>query len=105
MKRSGPLKRGKPMKRMSSKRRMERLIYNRLATEHLAETPYCQCCWLLWPDQVIAAHAARECHHSKGRGKFYLDKTTFRSACVKAHHYIHHVNPNHARAVGLLPPR
>jgi hypothetical protein len=94
-----------PLRRVSSKRARENRIYLKLAAEHLLKHPFCQCCSLLWPESKVEPHRATQCHHSKGRGKYFLDKSTYRSACGASHHYIHFENPNHAREVGLLPPR
>ena len=98
-----------PLKRESAQHARQRIIYNRLAAQHLAEHPFCQCCGPLFGR---APRRANQVHHAMGRGKYYLDKSTFRSSCGANHGndegcnwYIHHTNPKHAREVGLLPPR
>lgn len=111
LKRKTPLARGKPIPRkhrlkpMSDKRRRELVIYLGLIKEQLTEFPFCQVCGPLFFPAYIKPHRANQNHHSMGRGKYYLDKSTYRSACDKGHHHIHFVDPKRAREVGLLPPR
>lgn len=105
LERGKPIPRGKRMRRESPQHARDRVIYNKMAKQHLIEHPFCQCCGPLFGRRP---RKANQVHHAKGRGIYYLDKSTFRSSCggdEGCNWYIHHVNPNHAREVGLLPPR
>jgi hypothetical protein len=51
----------------------------------------------------IPAYCPRsfDCHHVRGRNKYYLDVTSFLAVSRTCHEYIHQ-NPSAARAAGLL---
>ncbi len=86
-----PLKRS-PLRRVSKKRHRESRIYSALRAAQLIANPACEVC-----------HCAiyLDLHHLKGRGKFYLDPTTFLTVCRSCHEKIH-ANPSWARANGYL---
>lgn len=92
MKRSGPLKRNKPMKRISKKRQTESKEYSSKRLQFLTELPLCEACMRATSTDV---------HHKAGRGKNYLDVDTWLSVCRPCHEKIHR-EPIWAREKGFL---
>jgi len=110
-----------PIRRVSVKRAREMKEYARLRTGFMVERPVCEV-WLsengyteitvgfyrkgshtLAVIQLLSIGAPRskECHHREGRGKNYLNVSTWLAVSSEAHHRIHS-NPSWARANGFL---
>lgn len=88
------LKRRTPIARMSSKRRRESRIYSKLRKQFLEEHPVCQ--------MKVQCEGGRstEIHHKKGRGKFYLDVSSWLASCFYCHAW-ENSNRNAAVELGL----
>ncbi len=97
MKRSVPIKRKKPMKRVSAKRQKEGRIYSAKRNKFLVENPLCE----FQTDGWKCRSWAEDVHHKQKRGKFYLDESTWMSVCRFHHDIIHHF-PEFARKLGYL---
>jgi hypothetical protein len=114
-----------PLKRVSTKRAAQMKEYTRLRAEFMAARPVCEV-WLSemkWKmdhfenghpfytrgnlivpaEHLLAVGAPRseECHHIHGRGKYYLDTSTWMAVSAEAHRRIHN-RPGQARAKGWL---
>ncbi len=48
-----------------------------------------------------ACPVSTDVHHVKGRGKFYLDESTWMAVSRESHRWIHN-HPKEARELGLL---
>ena len=92
MKRSGPLKRKTPMKRISDKRRKEGKEYAKKRSLFLTQLPLCEVCMKAKSTDV---------HHIAGRGINYLNEETFLATCRQCHEKIHR-EPIWARKHGYL---
>jgi hypothetical protein len=92
------LVRKKPMRRCSKKLTKELRTYYRLRGLFLANHPRCEACETLGhPDRM----AATEVHHTRGRGKYLNDVSTWLAVDSLCHAEIHQ-SPNEARKKGLL---
>lgn len=118
----------KGIRRMSTKKALELKEYTRLRAEFMAARPVCEV-WLKengWDTLVdgdgnptgeyfngsnlivpaehllaIGAPRSEECHHREGRGKNYLNVSTWLAVSAEAHRRIHN-RPGQARAAGWL---
>ncbi|VXC99527.1 hypothetical protein [Sphingobacterium multivorum] len=72
----------KPIPKLSKTRKKELPIYSKKAKEHKEKYPYCQA------KLEGCTHFTEETHHMKGRGKYYLDESTFLSLCKNCHDII-----------------
>ena len=121
-----PIKRKTRLSPISARRKRELQEYSRLRKEFLAERPICEV-WLrengfdsyvaevgdlphylrdgcAYPAEhllAIGAPASTDCHHSKKRGKHYLDVSSWMAVSREAHQRIHD-NPKWAREQGYL---
>lgn len=111
----------------SKKQRERDKIYKKLHREFMADNPFCEK-WLienniyrikcglyvhnndtnnLFSEEGILSLLnpiySEEVHHGKGRGKYYLDTSTWHALSSKAHAWVH-ANPKEAELVGLLDP-
>ena len=124
-----PLKRTR-LARVSKKRAKDMRVYSQLRKECLEQRPICEvwlkengwaCVWNL--SQSVAyertdehgqhtcraqtlledfrAPPATEIHHRAGRGKNYLNESTWIGVCREAHERIHS-NPSWARKLGFI---
>lgn len=129
MKRS-PLKRKTPLRRVSKKRAKDSRIYLEKRKAFLlahpicqvwlkengwadfaypmfgmyakAESPYPNYSWLIADSEDLPlAPRSTEVHHTKGRGKHYLDEKTWLAVSTEGHRKIHQ-NPSWARKMGFL---
>ena len=112
-----------PIRRVSVKRARELKEYTRLRAQFMAERPVCGV-WLAergWTQVeftdpfysrdgltvpaehllAIGAPRSEECHHREGRGKNYLNVSTWLAVSAQAHRRIHDT-PSWARANGFL---
>ena len=76
MKRSGPLKRKTPLRRVSKRRSKEMKEYGILRKEFLEKLPICEVCMKAKSTDI---------HHKAGRGKHYLEVDTWLSTCRGCH--------------------
>ena len=70
----------KAIKKVSDKTKAKNLIYKELREKFLSENPMCQ---------VFPHLRATDVHHTKFRGKNYLDVSTFMAVSREAHIKIH----------------
>ena len=80
------------IKAKSKKRAKDEKEYSRLRKEFLAANPFCA---------VFPSEMATQVHHTKGRGRFYLDVSTWLPTSPRGHSEIHD-NPAIAREKGWL---
>ena len=92
MKRSGPIKRKTPMRRVSKKRQKENKEYSVLRKGFLKKLPICEVCMTA---------AATDVHHMDKRGKNLNEVGTWLAVCRPCHDKIHS-NPSWAREKGYL---
>lgn len=120
-----------PLRRVSAKRSRELPQYTRLRAAFMAERPVCEVWLKehgFWQDRdrngvlmdqfsktgllgpfscpsshlfAIGAPRSTECHHIQGRGKNYLNVSTWLAVSAEAHRRIHS-QPSWARANGFL---
>jgi len=74
--------RQKPIRPRSSKREKEDVLYSILRKQFLKNHPFCQM------NLKDCTNTATEVHHKKGRGKYYLDDTTFMAGCHNCHSWV-----------------
>lgn len=72
--------------------------YSIARTEHLEENPNCKV------QHEECSFEATDIHHSKGRGKYYIDKNTFVSVCRSCHTWIE-THPYQAKQLGFSQSR
>lgn len=70
----------------SEKRKIERPIYNREAKQFIIDNPECQL-------KIMGGCTGKsnQVHHSKRRGKYYLDKSTWLACCQYCHDQVEFV--------------
>ena len=91
----------KPAKRLpqvKSKRHSQNLEYARLRFEFLTLHPRCQ---VLGPAGFCNAQAT-ELHHRYGRGRFYLETSTFLATCQTCHAALHQTRRAWSRKMGYI---
>lgn len=84
------------LRRVSKKRAKEARVYTKLRKEFLLDNPSCEFpeCWD-W---------ATDIHHSAGRGKNYLNTSTWMGLCRKHHQYVEN-NKRWSRENGYITYR
>ena len=88
----------RPANKVSPKRAKELQEYNKLQKEQLKEHPECQIKIL-----GVCIGKATTNHHSAKRGKNYLNKETFLSACLPCHEFLEtKLSAAERRDLGLL---
>lgn len=92
------LKRKTPMKAVSAKRQREGRIYSIKRRSFLLAHPTCQ---VQLDEEIKCLAQSVDIHHTRKRGEFYLDESTFMAVC-RYHHEIIHRNPDWARVRGYL---
>ncbi len=105
-----------PLRRCSKKKAKENAIYMKLRKEFLETHPHCE----HWMNErgirneaelkqrgecvVASCPLATEVHHKMGRGKYFLDTSTWMA--VRAGHAIFiHQNLSHSRKMGYIIDR
>lgn len=88
----------KNIKPVSAKKAVLDGFYSKLRKEYLSLYPYCQA-----KLDGCTIHST-DIHHIKGRGVFYLDKTTWLSVCRICHNWIEK-NPLKAKDLGFSKTR
>jgi len=85
------------LRKVSKKRQVDSIQYFVLRKKYMSRHRYCELC-----DSTLGLPvAATDLHHKRGRGKYYLDVSTFCALCRPCHTYIHE-HPDWARANGWL---
>jgi hypothetical protein len=79
-------KRRVAVKKTSSKRRELNLEYGKRRKAFMLQNPRCQ---VLGPSGKPCSKPSTDCHHRKGRGKYYLEATTWLSTCADCHRLLH----------------
>ena len=82
------------MKKLSNKMVKANSKYRKLRINFLEEKPMCQACL---PGCTLKS---TDVHHKKGRGKYYLDVSTWLSVCRSCHNWIEK-NPVQAKELGF----
>lgn len=92
-----------PIKKVSSKRRVESRIYSAKRKAFLTARPWCEIC--IEEDRESASGrvlGSQDVHHVCGRlGGNFLNETTWMALCRKHHDWIH-THPSKAREKGWL---
>lgn len=88
----------KPLRSRSSKRVMLDTEYSKLREKFLKEYNMCDA------HLNECSTYATDIHHTAGRGKYYLDITTWKALCRKCHMYIEN-HPNFAKEMGFSKDR
>jgi hypothetical protein len=91
-----PIKRYKPIRKVSKRRARMNRAYSKLRKDYLEKHSRCQVCQRL---------ASSEIHHCKGRMGPLLNDTTFWLALCRICHDTAHRNPEAARNNGLMMDR
>lgn len=84
---------------MSKKRAGERKIYLERRKIFLKAHPICEAYEVLWPHEK--PEPSTEIHHLRGRGKYFLEESTWLALSRRAHWWVHQ-HPSEARRLGLL---
>lgn len=94
------MKRRKPLRRRSPKKEAEDAIYFKKIKIFLATRPHCAISVDMGENPP---RPATDVHHVKGRGKYYLDETTWLAVSRHWHRYLHD-NPKWAREHKYIQP-
>lgn len=82
----------------SSKKTKLDALYSVLREKFLKKHPMCQA------HLYGCTNFSTEVHHSRGRGEYYLDESTFKALCRKCHDTIEN-SPNLAKELGFSQSR
>jgi hypothetical protein len=88
----------------SQPKAVEDAVYAGINALFAAAHPTCECCSVIWPDNLVAniPHSRDDTHHIRGKlGLLYFDVRWFKSTCRKAHVWIGS-NIEKARELGLI---
>lgn len=92
--------------RISPKHRRELGDYSRASAEYLVEHPQCEIgpAFLAAGLRLRCLGVATHVHHTKGRGKYLCDKSTFKSSCSGECHpqAVHQTHKDVAIKIGLI---
>ena len=83
------------MRRVSRRRKQEGEAYSILRKAFLEARPFCEA------KVGNCTHHASDVHHKSGRGRFYLDVTTWLPVCANCHRWITD-HGRQAEALGLI---
>lgn len=97
---SRPSKKKKPkwIPRVSEKRKIENELYFRQREVFLQEHPKCEC------GRPGCNRKSVEIHHTKGRGKYFLDMSTWKAVARVCHRWAEE-NPEEAKKIGISQNR
>lgn len=87
------------LKPVSDKKRAEDVLYSRLRKEFL-DKPENATCKAKLPGCMGVFKQDLTVHHRKGRGKYYLDASTWIPLCLSCHEWVE-THPKEAREMGL----
>lgn len=93
-----PLNPKKPINAISKKTRQKVAKYSELRLVFLSEYPLCQC------RGQHCSSIATEVHHSKGRGKYLLDTSTYIALCHNCHVWVE-MHPKEAKELNYSQSR
>ena len=88
-------KKGRGIPAMSEKRREDIKVYTQLRKKFLKENPMCEA------GAYGCTKRATQVHHTRKRGKHYLDEATFMPTCANCHRWIEE-HKDQARELGWL---
>lgn len=93
------------VKSISDKRRKQNKIYSERRVIFLNDNPKCQCGRPECIDEVTKqVRNAEDVHHKKGRGKYFLDESTWLPVARVCHTWIE-THPVEAKELGLSESR
>lgn len=106
MKRSGPLKRNTPLRRVSPKTAKRNRARSVMRTTELQQRPYCEARGTIWtadPTYTDCALVSCDLHEplTRARGGSVLDPENTVAVCRPCHDWIHN-HPAQATEIGLL---
>ncbi len=84
--------------KFSDKRKKINAAYNVLRDQYMKAHPVCEA------RLPGCTYNSTECHHSRGRGEFMLDQTTYKALCEHCHRYVE-LHPIEAKKLGLSASR
>ena len=90
-----PKKKGKGIPAMSEKRKVEIRVYTQLRKKFLKQNPMCEA------GAFGCTKRATQIHHTKKRGKNYLNVETWMPTCAHCHRWIED-HKDQARELGWL---
>lgn len=94
---------------VGAKAKREAPRYARVTTEYLLEHPTCEIGPIIKAAgfEVLCLDTSTHVHHTRGRGRYKCDKSTFKASCSGECHpfWVHEKNVAAATALGLLLPR
>lgn len=90
-----------PIKKRSTKYTKHLKEYSALRKQFLTDNP---CCAVRLPHCSYGDPEQLTVHHTKGRGKYFLDISTWLSVCMSCHRYIED-HPEQAKANGWSKSR
>src|SRR5690348_10723230 len=85
-------KKRKPIRQYSKKRSKENRKYTALRKQFLSDHPTCE-----FPG---CEREATDVHHERGRGKYFLDQSTWKALCREHHNHVE-THPMEAKLLGL----
>lgn len=96
-----PLRRRKPLSKVSAKRKREGKTYAELRKKFLEDHPFCEVCKIRTAVERIDVKPSTDVHHKGGRGRLMLRVDTWMAVC-RTHHEMIHENPAWAKSVGFI---
>lgn len=87
-----------PIKAIGNIRRADRNLYKYKRRKYLEAKPLCKA------KLLNCTKIASDIHHTKGRGIYFLDETTWISVCRNCHHWIE-MHPKEAKELNLSQSR
>lgn len=90
----------RPMKPVSDKKDVLDVLYSKLRKEFL-EKPENATCRAKLPGCQGGFKQELTVHHTKGRGRYYLDTTTWVPLCMSCHEKVHAMSIEEAELLGL----
>lgn len=94
----------KPINKVSDKQDKLNKAYLVLRKQFLKDHPVCQYCNSTSVKPDYCCKIATDIHHMGGRGKYFLDTSTWMSTCREHHTWIHD-HDKEARELGYLKSR
>ena len=89
----------KKIKTVSNKKQAQDILYSRMRKDFL-ENPENSTCKAKLPGCLGVFKQNLTVHHTKGRGKYYLDTATWIPLCLSCHEWVE-THPKKAREMGL----
>jgi len=92
-----------PLKQVSDKQSKLNTVYS-IARKEFLSRPGNNCCSAKLVPECTGCSQELTIHHSKGRGKYLLDTTTWVALCIHCHMYVE-THPEEAKALGYSDTR